>query len=249
MDKSKFMVISKKRDIPELSVKINNKGLKSCHDYKYLGVVIDKDLSWKSHIKYICSKISKACGALAKLRHFVGIDILKNVYHALVHSYLRYGILIWGHAAQSVLKPLQVSVNRAVRIMTFAPFGSLDLKPIYKQLKILNVSKTSLLETGKFEYKARNDLLPVTIGNYFLASSDSIPQHSYNLRSSNSTAPPILLSEIKTGEKPLQFIGAQIWNGLKPEIKGCESLNAFKKAYKKFLIDSEIESDLEAMFS
>ena len=95
MDKSKFMVISKKRDIPELSVKINNKGLKSCHDYKYLGVVIDKDLSWKSHIKYICSKISKACGALAKLRHFVGIDILKNVYHALVHSYLRYGILIW----------------------------------------------------------------------------------------------------------------------------------------------------------
>ena len=69
--------------------------------------MIDKNLDWKSHVKYISTKISKACGALAKLRNCVNIDVLKNVYHALVHSYLRYGILVWGHAAPSVLKPKQ----------------------------------------------------------------------------------------------------------------------------------------------
>ena len=52
--------------------------------------MIDKKLNWKSHVKYIGTKISKACGALAKLRNCVGIDVLKYVYHALVHSYLRY---------------------------------------------------------------------------------------------------------------------------------------------------------------
>ena len=44
--------------------------------------MIDKNLDWKSHVKYISTKISKACGALAKLRNCVKIDVLKNVYHA-----------------------------------------------------------------------------------------------------------------------------------------------------------------------
>ena len=56
----------------------------------------------KYKLKYISTKISKACGALAKLRNSVSIDKLKSVYHALVHSYLRYGILVWGHAASVV---------------------------------------------------------------------------------------------------------------------------------------------------
>ena len=72
-------------------------------------------------MKYIGTKISEACVALAKLRNCVGIDILKNVNHALVHSYLCCGILVWGHATQSVLKPLEILVNKAIRIMTFVP--------------------------------------------------------------------------------------------------------------------------------
>ena len=92
--------------------------------------MIDKNLNWKSHVKYISTNIFKACGALAKLRNCVSIDILKNVYHALVHSYLPYGILVWGHAAPSVLKPLEILANEAIRIMTFVPFGAVDLKPV-----------------------------------------------------------------------------------------------------------------------
>ena len=80
--------------------------------------------------------ISKGCGALAKLRNCVSIDVLKNVYHALIYSYLRYGIMIWGNATQEVMKLLQVLVNKAIRILTFAPFGNIELSPVYKQLKI-----------------------------------------------------------------------------------------------------------------
>ena len=97
--------------------------------------MIDKNLNWKYHVKYISTNIFKACGALAKLRNCVSIDILKNVYHALVHSYLPYGILVWGHAvwghaAPSVLKPLEILANEAIRIMTFVPFVAVDLKPV-----------------------------------------------------------------------------------------------------------------------
>ena len=38
---------------------------------KYLGILIDSNLTWKYHISYIKSKISKTIGVIARLRHFV----------------------------------------------------------------------------------------------------------------------------------------------------------------------------------
>ena len=78
------------------------------------------------------------------------------MYYALLHSYLRYGILTWGNAYDATLKPLQILVNRALRIITFAPFGRVDLNPIYKELKLLDVKSTFYFETSKFMFKLKN---------------------------------------------------------------------------------------------
>ena len=100
--KSKFMLVTNKLNIPDFCVKINDSPLEICKSYKYLGVVIDDKLKWDAHIKYISTKISKACGALTRLKNCTDIEILKNVYHALIHSYLRYGILIWGNSSKTM---------------------------------------------------------------------------------------------------------------------------------------------------
>ena len=147
-------------------MKVNETNLECCESYKYLGVHFDRDLSWKPHIAYIGKKISKACGSLSKLRHCVNIETLREVYHALMHSYLRYGIIAWGSASEDIRKPLQTIMNRAIRIMCFAPFGSIDLAPLYEILEILKVSQIYLLEVGKFVFKDKNNLLPVSIAKH-----------------------------------------------------------------------------------
>ena len=77
--KSKFMIVTRKRERHDsFSVKINEKKLVQCDSYKYLGIFFDKDLNWKAHIEYLCSKISKAVGSLFKLRHCVDIEILRG---------------------------------------------------------------------------------------------------------------------------------------------------------------------------
>ena len=236
--KSKYMLITKKRKVPKFSVKINDIPLESCNTYKYLGVIIDKKLNWNAHLAHIRPKIIMACGALAKLRNRgIKIDVLKNVYHALVHSYIRYGILIWGKASLSVIRSLQTLMNKAIRIMTNAPFGNIDLSPAYKQLEILQVSKVHSLEVGKFHFKSIKGLLPVQIGNFFPTSANQEIHHSYRLRSRRSNQPLRFAFNSITGKKSIQFIGSKIWEELPEDVKNSDSFTIFKKSYKKYLLE------------
>ena len=234
--KSKFMITTRKKNQPieNFSVKINETNLEQCDSYKYLGVYFDKDLNWKSHIAYISQKISKACGSLAKLRHCVDLETLREVYHALIHSYLRYGIIAWGSAAPATLKPLQLIVNRAIRIMCFAPFGKIDLAPLFEILEILKINQIYLLETGKFVFKEKNNLLPVRIANYF--EIRQTPVHGYNLRQRNEIRGPDLIHRTLLGDNSIQKRGHEVWNKIPDEIKSIVSPIFFKKKLKCFLL-------------
>ena len=78
---------------------------------------------------------------------------MREIYHALVHSHLRYGVTAWGNASKTTIQPLITMINRAIRIMSFAPFGRIDLKPIYNEFRLLNLDQIFTLESAKFMYK------------------------------------------------------------------------------------------------
>ena len=102
ISKSKFMIFSnKKKNCHTISVNFDGKPLKRCTSYKYLGIIIDDKLKWNEHIQYICTKISKACGILAKIRHSANFVLLKDVYYALFYWYICYGITTWRNASDT----------------------------------------------------------------------------------------------------------------------------------------------------
>ena len=220
-------------------MKVNETNLECCESYKYLGVHFDRDLSWKPHIAYIGKKISKACGSLSKLRHCVNIETLREVYHALMHSYLRYGIIAWGSASEDIRKPLQTIMNRAIRIMCFAPFGSIDLAPLYEILEILKVSQIYLLEVGKFVFKDKNNLLPVSIAKHFEVRNT--PQHGYNLRRRNVIRGPDIIHRTLLVEKSILKRGHDNWIKIPEEIKSIVSPIFFKKKLKAALLTNEVQ--------
>ena len=47
---------------------------------KYLGVLIDSNLSWKYHIGHITSNISETVGIIARLRYYVPTSVLLRIY-------------------------------------------------------------------------------------------------------------------------------------------------------------------------
>ena len=79
---------------------------------KYLGVYIDCHLKWKEHILEVSKKLARGIGISLKLRHFVNLASLVQVYCSIIYSFLTYGIIVWGNTYSSNLQPLIILQKR-----------------------------------------------------------------------------------------------------------------------------------------
>ena len=202
--------------------------------YKYLDIYIDEKVIWDSHIEYICGKISKVCGMFAKLRHCMGFELLKTVYHALVASHLQYCNLTWGNANETVLQPLQTLQNRIIKIMTFTAFACSNIKQIYDDIELLDLNQIHKLSKAKFMYKHKNGMLPSNFDNYLRITENS----RYNTRSSSSGRYTQVWGRTNKSLKRIQYDGAKLWNAIPENIRNVESLGNFSQIYKIHLLNS-----------
>ena len=100
ISKSNFVIFHPKQKKPNYKPKIclfdnkkNEYATLESKDYiKYLGILIDKNLTWKHHIDNVSLKTSKTVGLLAKLHHFVPRQILLKMYQSLTYLSVYY---IW----------------------------------------------------------------------------------------------------------------------------------------------------------
>ena len=76
------------------SVKIGNLPVKkSCYD-KFLGVLLDENLSWKYHWTELSKKPVRTCGMIFKVRHLLPSKILTDLCNSLFSLFLQYGIIV-----------------------------------------------------------------------------------------------------------------------------------------------------------
>ena len=71
--KTKFVIFkSKNKSLlnTDNTIKINNDLVKQVTFVKFLGVIIDEELTWKNHISSVLKTIIKCTGLIAKLRHY-----------------------------------------------------------------------------------------------------------------------------------------------------------------------------------
>jgi hypothetical protein len=61
-----------------------------------LGIHITDNLSWSTHIQYLCQKLNKVLYLIKSLHDSVSKPILRNMYFTKFESILRYGIIFWG---------------------------------------------------------------------------------------------------------------------------------------------------------
>ena len=90
-------------------LKMGNHIISRTKTYMYLGLLVDEKLSWADHIDEVCKKLSQIAGVIYKIRTLLTKEALMLVYHALVGSKLRYGLICWATAAQYLLDKINVA--------------------------------------------------------------------------------------------------------------------------------------------
>jgi len=135
--------------------------------------MIDQLLTWKYHIAFVCSRISRNIGIISKLRYYLSIQQLKQFYYNFIYLYISYSILGWGSACKTHITEIQVKQNHSVRLIFYARkfdretesakllLGILDI------LDILTVDSIYRLEVLKFLHSWHSSLLPEVFDNIF----------------------------------------------------------------------------------
>ena len=74
----------------ELKIKLNGKKIYQTYSVKYLGIYVDKNLTWKHHVNNIAIKFSTANAMLSKTRYYVDKknSIINFFVPFLSHIYL-----------------------------------------------------------------------------------------------------------------------------------------------------------------
>ena len=198
-----FCQLRKVHDDPELY--LYGSLIPVVEDFKFLGVLFDRKLSFIPHINYLKAKCLKALNLLKVLSHTDwGADctVLLQLYRSIIRSKLDYGSIVYGSARKSYLSMLDTVHHQGLRLALGA-FRTSPVESLYVEAEepslYLRREKLTLQYAIRLAANPSNPAHKVTFPPYIsdelLQRYESKPNaiRSFGLR----VAPLLTLAKIK----------------------------------------------------
>jgi hypothetical protein len=236
-EKTQFSIYCRKnKHIPdELNIlSINNINLLRSHQVKYLGITVDENLNWRNHITNLEKSLIKIVRTFHLVKNWVPRNIKLKIYHAYIHSKIKYGICIYGAAGTVLLNKIQRLQNRAIKTLFNLDFYT-PTKNLLFDFKLLSVKDLYKQTISEFVFKQRLQLLPTLFQNYFSTNDKHVPR-------STRQSKLLKIYKIKTQQAihSIRYAGPKIWNELTKELDiNCTKLSPqmFKTIVKSNFIN------------
>ena len=120
----------------DIQVKLDDINLQKVSSTKFLGVIIDENLTWKNHIDGISKTIARNVGVLNKLKCYIPKRVLHSSYCTLILPYVNYSIIVWGNTYHSYMDKIFKLQKWAVRTISNSHYRS-HSAPLFQSLNIL----------------------------------------------------------------------------------------------------------------
>ena len=209
-----------------LSVKTN-----SAKSPRNLGVIFDKNFTFRRHISAICSSCFYHMRDLQHIRRHLDLDSAKLLATALVSSHLDYcNSLLYGIAGIDPTR-LQRVQNQLARLVTKSPPFTHSL-PLLRSLHWLPVRFRILVKINLLTCKTLREKQPLYLHSILAASTPS-----RSLRSNNDNSLSVPRVKTNTGAKAFHSCAPSLWNNLPLFVCSAISVATFKKHLKTHLFD------------
>ena len=205
--KTHYMILCRRKKLcHDVKLLIDGQAINEVQKTKFLGIIIDNQLTWKWHINYIAGKIARGIGMLIKARQFLNKIGLMSLYYSFIYPYLTYCNHIWGATYKTRLKRLVILQNKAIRVLAQAG-NRTSSDPLYKKLNIMKLENINTYLIGRFMFCVSIDIVPQLFGSLFRKNNEF---HNYETRSAHHLhLPSVKLDLSKTG---IKYRGAIVWN-------------------------------------
>ena len=217
LEKTQCMLFTKSKSFRNITITLNNVGIKQIHSARFLGVYIDYKLTWRDHISYISNKLAKSISILHPVKWTLNSQTLRLVYYTLVLPYISYCAIIFGNTYYTNVLPIFTKQKKAIRIISNAKYNDHTSK-LFCNLNILTIFQLVKLQTCIMMYKAFSNKLPENIQSYF---TKSFSGNEYRTRQKNCLKKKY--TQTTKRQYCLSNIGAKVWNSLNENIKSCDN--------------------------
>ena len=231
IDKTNFVIFHSQRQrlTEHIVLKIGRKKIKEESYVKFLGIMLDANLSWKIHLAELSKKLARTAELFYKIRHYAPTDTLTLLYHSIFAPFLSYGLSVWGLTYPSLLEPITVLQEKILKIMSFSEINA-SSGPLFDRLQILKLNDMFQLQVTSFVYECANNIASAYFRNYFTKINTI---HGINTRQSiKNDLYAVSCNTTQYGLRSIHYSGVRLWNSLPKEIKDSKTLSNFKGKLK-----------------
>jgi len=154
--KSSFVTFSlRPHSCPAVTINIIN--IPHFTQVNYLGLILDRRLTWSPHLKDKRKKLNSRLHLLKPLlRSNLTISIKIILYKSLLQPIWTYSIVIWGSAKNSNKQTILAFENICLRVIIGAPWF-VSNKTLNSDLKLPSINKTAAIYYKRFDSKLQEN--------------------------------------------------------------------------------------------
>jgi len=228
--KTCYTLFSKRIKDQNLFIQLEGSPIPQVDEVKYLGVLLDKDLSFSAHCHYVKSKLVKLTSVFYYISRFINIEDAKTIYFAYALPYIQYGIEVFGHSSQKNILILQSAQNKLLKILCKKTMYD-SPRELHEQLNIFNIHELAVYFNCNFTYKMLNGMLPYIFHDYFTHVRDT---NRRSHRNANNLLVPYFRTEF--ARKTTKCLAARLWNMLPINLRQVSTIELFKKSLKEYIL-------------
>ena len=207
-------------------IEIDGRPINGVEDSKFLGVCLDKKITWRKHISGVITKISQTVGIIGRARSFMDTPQLILLYNTMILPHLQYCLINWGNFKDDRNLKLRDRILRLQKCFVRIIFGTHRLShadPLFARAGALKIDDLFQQSMNCFAFKLTKDMLPTR-----MTSLASKINHHHNTRGSQRN-----LAISSSDHQSMKYMAPKRWNSLPLTLKQCPSISSFKANSKK----------------
>ena len=202
--------------------------------FRYLGVILDSNLTFKKHIKKVTCTINFNLKNFRQIRPYLTTEAAKTYLHCMILSHIEYCFTNWSFAGTTVIKPIEQLFKKAIKVFDKKP-NSYHHCVILEKYNLLNFDNFRKFKSACFVYKCLNDLAPPPLKEFIHRKRDS----GHGTRSVHRGDCEVYGRKTTFSQNVLSIKGCQYWNELPVTLREIPTFTAFKGQLKQWLKNNQ----------